>query len=177
MRWTLALLLVVIAIAGRLAPHPDNFTPLLAVALFAGAALPGALAWLVPLAALAASDLVLGHEFTALSIVVYAAMLGGAALGRWLGSRRTWLKTGFAALAGSLFFFVVTNFAVWLIGHGQSLYPRTLEGLIDCYAAALPFLRNGLAGDLFWTAVLFGLFDLASGRARLSPRVPQRRHT
>ena len=68
-------------------------------------------------------------------------------------------------MGGSLLFYVVTNFAVWITpgdAHQHAaLYPRTLDGLIECYWMALPFLRNSLAGDLFWTAALFGVFDLA----------------
>ena len=70
-----------------------------------------------------------------------------------------------AGLAASILFFVVTNFGVWAL---DSLYPRTLEGLVICYVAAIPFFANTLAGTLFYTAVLFGGFALAD--LRISPR-------
>lgn len=170
MKHGLAVALIVMALAGRLLPHPDNFTPVLAVALFGGAMLPGAAAFGVPVAALFLSDLALGHSFGWMTVVVYGAFLAAAGIGRWLGSRRTWPRTAFAALGGSLLFHVVTNFAVWALpGAHAALYPPTLEGLAESYRMGLPFLRNGLAGDLFWTAVLFGAFDLVRSRAGRAP--------
>jgi hypothetical protein len=163
MKYAPIALLIAIALVARLLPHPDNFTPVLAVALFAGATLPGALAVGVPLAAMLGSDLLMGEALTWTSAVVYGCFAAATLLGRWLGTKRTgtrsWTKTAGAALAGSLFFFVVTNFAVWLGLH--ALYPRTWEGLVECYAMAIPFFRNALAGDLFWTLALFGLYEVA----------------
>ncbi|HZR68590.1 MAG TPA: DUF6580 family putative transport protein [Burkholderiales bacterium] len=166
MKQGLVIALIVMALAGRLVPHPDNFTPVLAVALFGGAMLPGAGAFLVPVAALFLSDLALGNSLGWMTVVIYGAFLAGAGIGRWLGPRRTWTRTAFAAVGGSLLFYVVTNFAVWALPGGHApLYPATLAGLAESYWMGLPFLRNGLAGDLFWTAVLFGVFDLARSRA------------
>ena len=67
-----------------------------------------------------------------------------------------------AALAGSVLFYVVTNFAVWVTPNGlyAGLYAHTWDGLIQCYVMALPFFRNDIAGNVLWTAMLFGLFDL-----------------
>ena len=62
-----------------------------------------------------------------------------------------------AAVASSLLFFVVVDFGIWLMG---DMYPRTFAGLVTCYTAALPFLRNQMVGDLLYTAVLFGGFAL-----------------
>lgn len=157
-KYALPIGLIALALIGRLVPHPDNFTPVLAVALFGGAMLRGPTAYLVPLGGMFLSDLLLGHAFTWMTPVIYGCMAGATALGRWLSDKRTWAKTGLAAIAGGLLFYVVTNFAVWLTGHGS--YPRAIDGLLQCYVAALPFYRNGLAGDIFWTALLFGLYDL-----------------
>ena len=63
-----------------------------------------------------------------------------------------------AAIASSLLFFVVVDFGIWLMG---DMYPRTFAGLVACYTAALPFYRNQVAGDLLFTAVLFGAYALA----------------
>jgi len=65
---------------------------------------------------------------------------------------------GGAALTSSVLFFVLTNFGVWLV---SDLYPRTAAGLVGCYIAAIPFFRNTLAGNAFYTLVLFGGFALA----------------
>jgi uncharacterized protein DUF6580 len=166
MKQGLVIVLIVMALAGRVLPHPDNFTPVLAVALFGGAMLPGSAAFLVPVAALFLSDLALGNSFGWMTAVVYGAFLAATGIGRWLGARRTWTRTAFAAVGGSLLFYVVTNFAVWALpGNHAPLYPSTLDGLAQSYWMGLPFLRNGLAGDLFWTAVLFGALDFVRARA------------
>jgi hypothetical protein len=172
-QYALVIVLIVMALAGRVLPHPDNFSPVLAVALFGGATLAGGAAFFVPLAAMFSSDLALGHELGWMTLVVYGCFAGGAGLGRWLGRSRTWARTGTAAVGGSLLFYAVTNFAVWALpGAHAPLYARTLDGLVECYWMALPFLRNSLAGDLFWTAVLFGAFDLARSRAKATRGAP-----
>jgi uncharacterized protein DUF6580 len=151
--------LILLAVVCRLIPHPPNFTPVMAVSLFGGAMLPRRIAWAAPLVAMVSSDLALGYPFGWMNGVVYACFLAAVALGRWLQRRRTWTRTAAAALGGSLLFYVVTNFAVWL--GSSTMYAHTPAGLASCYVAALPFFRNALAGDLFWTAALFVQHDLA----------------
>jgi len=151
--------LIALATLCRLIPHPPNFTPVLAVALFGGAMLPRRIALAVPLVAMAVSDVALGYPFGWMHLVVYGCFLAGVGLGRLLGVRSTWRRRIPAALTGSVIFFVVTNFAVWL--DPSSFYERTFEGLVGCYVMALPFFRNSLLGDLFWSVSLFGLHDLA----------------
>jgi hypothetical protein len=70
------------------------------------------------------------------------------------------LRVGGAALAASVSFFLVSNFAVWVV---WAMYPKTLAGLAACYLAALPFFRHSLAGDLFFTVAFFGLGALLEG--------------
>jgi uncharacterized protein DUF6580 len=151
--------LILLAIGCRLAPHPPNFTPVLAVALFGGAMLPRRIAWAAPLLAMIVSDLALGYGLGWMTIVVYACFLAAVGIGQWLRGRRTWGRTVAAALSGSVLFYLVTNFAVWLAP--PFMYEHTEAGLFRCYMMALPFFRNSLAGDLFWTTALFGLHDLA----------------
>jgi hypothetical protein len=79
----------------------------------------------------------------------------------WLQGRKTIVTITGAAILTSLIFFVVSDFGIWLTG---DMYPRTLAGLVACYTAALPFLRNQMVGDLFYTAVLFGGFALLESR-------------
>lgn len=153
----IVLLFAILAAAAlRLVPHPPNFTPIAAMALFSGAYVGSrSLAFLAPLAALMLSDLVLG--FYPEAIFVYVSVAATVLIGRVLAKRRTVLGVGAAAIAGSLLFFLVTNFGVWLL---MNYYPKTLAGLAACYVAAIPFLQNTLAGDLFFAALLFGGFAL-----------------
>ncbi len=159
-RFAVVLGMVLTAAASRLIPHPPNLTPIAAIALFGGAYFADKrLAFLVMLAAMLLSDLAIGlHRELP---VVYACFATTVCIGLWLrGRRRAPLIAG-AALGSSILFFVVTNFGVWAL---SSLYPKTMEGLIACYLAAIPFFKNTLVGDVFYTALLFGGFKLAEHR-------------
>jgi hypothetical protein len=151
--------MTLVAAATRLVPHPPNVTPIAAMALFGGAhfASPFA-AVVVPLSAMFLSDLLLGFGLHPVMPFVYGSFAFTVCLGRWLRGRRSPLAIALATVRGSVVFFVVTNLGVWLVG---DLYPRTLDGLVTCYIAAVPFFRNTLVGDAFYTVVLFGGFALA----------------
>lgn len=157
MKYGLTLSLIVLALAARLIPHPDNFTPMFAVALFGGAMLRGRVAYLVPLVAMFLSDLLMGFPVTWMTPVIYGCFAAGVGLGHWLGRSRTWARTGYVTVAGAVLFFLVTNFAVWIMPNG--LYPLTFDGLVACFVMAVPFFRNEIAGDIFWVAALFGVYD------------------
>jgi hypothetical protein len=161
----LALLGAILAAAAlRLVPHPPNFSPIAAMALFSGAYVGRrGLAFVAPLAALLLSDAVLGF-YRGMSFV-YGSMMLVVVIGWWLSSRRTPLRIGGAAVASSVLFYVLTNFGMWLF---SGFYPRTLAGLEACYIAAIPFFQNTLAGDLFFTTLLFGGFAIAE---RLLPAI------
>ena len=151
--------LILAAALSRLLPHPPNFTPIGACALFAGSYFGERrlLAFFIPLAALFASDLALeamtGWGFYSGMWTVYGAMALVTFIGFWLSLRRSPSRIALATLGGSTIFFVVTNVAVWASG---SLYPRTVEGLQACFIAAVPFFQNTLAGDALYAGVLFG---------------------
>jgi hypothetical protein len=149
--------MILAAALARLLPHPPNVAPIGAMALLGGACLSDRrLAFVVPLTAMFLSDLVLG--FSALTPAVYLSFLGYVCLGLWLRGRRHVVPIAAASLAGSVLFFVVTNFGVWLL---LDLYPKTSAGLAECYVAALPFFGNTVAGDALWVTVLFGGLALA----------------
>ncbi len=152
--------LVVAAASARLLPHPPNFTPVAAMALFAGTCLPsGALAFAVPLTAMFASDLVLGiHDLMPVVYLCFGLTVG---LGRLVRSRRRPAPVALACLSASTLFFAVTNFGVWAAG---ALYPRTPAGLLECYALALPFFGNTILGDAFCTGALFCGYALLERR-------------
>ena len=146
--------MILAAAASRLIPHPPNMTSVAAIALFGGATIADKrAAFLVPLAALLLSDVVLG--FYRHMEVVYLAFALIVGIGIWLQKHRSLLPTVGATLASSLLFFLITNFGVWAF---ESMYPKTLGGLIACYAAAIPFFRNTLQGDALYSLVLFGGF-------------------
>jgi hypothetical protein len=148
--------MIFMAAAARLIPHPPNMTPIAAVALFGGATFADKrLAFLMPLAALFLSDLVIG--FHSHMEIVYLSFALIVAIGLWLQKHRTALPIAGAVLLSSVLFFAITNFGVWAFG---TMYPMTWEGLAACYVAAIPFFRNELLGDMLYATALFGGFAL-----------------
>jgi hypothetical protein len=167
-RFLVLALMVLAAALARLVPHPPNFTPIGAMALFGGACFVNRkAAYLLPIAAMLLSDLVLGFSryglwsLLAIQSVVYGCILAYTAIGQLIADRRSVWQVGGAALAGSLLFFVVTNFAAWAGGHG---YPMTAAGLAECYWKGIPYFRNTLAGDAAFTAILFGGLAILENR-------------
>jgi hypothetical protein len=155
--------MILAAAAMRLLPHPSNFTPIGALALFAGAHFEDKhWAFIVPMAAMLLSDVVIG--FHGQMPIIYGAFAVIVCLGFLLRERKTALRVTGAAFAAALFFFAVSNFSVWAF---DGLYPLSLQGLVACYVAAIPFFQNWLLATLFYSAVLFGGFALAE--RKLSP--------
>jgi hypothetical protein len=144
---------IVIAAILRLLPHLPNVTPITAMALFSGVYFTNKnLAYIVPLLAMLLSDIFLG--FSGITIFVYAAFILVSYIG--LSSKKVSIKT---ILISSISFFVITNFGVWLIG-----YPKTFNGLMECYTLAIPFFRNSLLGDFFFAGVMYYGFEFVSKR-------------
>lgn len=159
---------ILFAALARILPHPYNFTPLGAIALF-GAAYFSNKKWalLVPLIALWISDLFLNNYvyaafydgftfFTGGFIYLYGSMVLTVILGIILLKKLTVGRVLGGAIGASLLFFIISNFGVWL---KSPLYPLTLEGFILCYTAAIPFFHNTLAGNIVYSAALFGAYE------------------
>ena len=144
----------------RLVPHWPNFTPIAAMALFGGAYIKKKhLAFLVPVAALLISDLFLGFHKWMIAVYVSFALVVG--IGMLLRNRVRMGSVLLATVSASLLFFIITNFAVWI---GSPFYPQNMAGLLESYTLAIPFLNNGILGDLFFSTVFFGGFYLAQQR-------------
>jgi hypothetical protein len=160
-RWIAPGLTVAAALV-RLAPHPWNFTPVESMAIYGGARLAGWQAWVLSLAVMALTDPIaswmLGYPaYSSMTAIIYACLLINVFLGRKvIGAKRSVARIGAATLTGSTVFFLVTNLFVWL-GGPLAMYPRTLAGLEQCYAAAIPFFGWTLAGNFFYAAVFFTL--------------------
>jgi len=150
----------------RIVPHPMNFSPIGALALFCGAHFSNRRAAVaIPLLSLIAGDIFVG--FHPLMFWVYASFLVSVAIGLWLRREKSVGRLGVATVAGAIQFFIITNFAVWAASIGN--YPKNAGGLVACYLAGLPLLGNTLAGDSFYVALLFG------GMALMEKRVPSLR--
>lgn len=154
-------LYILAAVVLRVIPHPWNLSPMGAMFLFSGGTFRSKLqAMLVPLAALLISDYaviqILYHgRFGWFSPWNWSAFALVGLIGWTLRGRITVGRVAAASLAGSTAFFVVSNFGVWA---GGKLYPMTAAGLGACYVAALPFFGNTIAGDLLFSALMFGSY-------------------
>jgi len=164
MKYRIALVLIILAALSRLLPHPSNFTPIAAIGLFGAATFDRR--WLmlvVPFSALFLSDLLLNNIVYSqyyqgfrwiTSGWIYLAFALVILLGRVMLHRQVSIKNVVgASLSASVVFFLVSNFSTWA---ETTLYPKTFDGLMLCYAAGLPFFDNTVLGDLFFSGVLFG---------------------
>ena len=144
--------MVVVGASARLLPHPWNFTPMMAIGLFAGShARKLSTGVLATLFALALSDAVLG--FYPGFWYVYGAALIPVLLGRLIRNRSGALVIAAAVFVSSFSFFLITNFVAWAT---DGLYPLTIGGLSECYVAGIPFYRNQVLGDAVYTVAIFG---------------------
>lgn len=169
-----ALTLTTLGAVARLLPHPPNFAPVGATSLFAGARLPRWQAYLVPLALMAVTDPILSplygfKPYSRYLLFTYVAFLISVWLGRRLRNTESISRIAAITVLNSIQFFLVTNFGSWLWFQG---YPRTAAGLAGCYVAAIPFFGWTLAGDMVYTALLFGLYAWLSRNVAARERIP-----
>jgi hypothetical protein len=160
------LVLIVFAVISRLIPHPPNFTPITAIALFGGYSFSNRWsAIFLPLVIMFISDLFIGFHSTIWA--VYLSFVLITLLGFLLRSKFSYLKLVYFASGSSLLFFLITNFAVWMT---SGMYPHTLQGLLQCYFLGLPFYKTSpleffalsFIGDLVYSFAIFSAFHLAS---------------
>ncbi|MCC6274456.1 MAG: hypothetical protein IT569_01230 [Leptospiraceae bacterium] len=152
--------MIFIAAISRILPHPPNFSPILGVSLFAGAVLSRkSEALLVPVAAMLISDLVIG--FHSLMYIVYPCIILMVFMGSFIKEKLSALKILGASLTGSIVFFVVTNFFVFLT---SGMYSQNFSGLVQAYTLAIPFFQNSVLGDLFFSSILFGTLHILESK-------------
>jgi len=162
----LAYLFVAIAVAVhlRFLNLPFSFTPVAAALLYFGARMPRRQMW-IPVVLLAASGVYLtrvtyGYPLTADHLITWAWYAAMVLLGGVLIKGFSAIRIGAASLIASVSFFLLSNFAVWMVW--RDMYPKTFNGLMACYVAGLPFFRNAVASDLLFTGAFFGVGYLAS---------------
>lgn len=144
--------LIIAAVIVRLVPHAPNATPLAAVALFGGANLPAPWSFAVPLAAMVASDSVIGFDNLPTTLAIYGSFAVMVLFGCWLRHHPgPWRILG-VTLASSILFYLITNAAVWKF---SGMYTQNLDGLFLSYLYAVPFFRHTLMGDMAYTFSLF----------------------
>ncbi len=120
-------------------------------------------ALIIPLVAMFISDVLIGFHDT--MFFVYLSFLISGLFGLWLKNKKTIGTTVLVTLLSSLQFFFITNFGVWLVG---SIYAKTIEGLLEEYVMGIPFYRNTLLGDLFYTAIFFSAYEVVLHSVKIS---------
>lgn len=154
-------LVVLLAAASRIMPAPftlpPNFTPVLAMGIFAGAVVTSfRTALLMPLVAMLLSDLVIGFHSTMWA--VYLCIIASTLLGYVIRNKQNILSVAGVSIGSAVLFFLVTNFAVWLNSTEGAGYSKDAAGLAYCYEMALPFFRNTLLSTLVFAGVMFGSY-------------------
>lgn len=166
--------LILAAVIFRIIPHPFNITPMIAIALFAGAKFKDAKwAVVIPVVSLFISDVILSYtnHYELLHNTIfftYGSLLLIILLGRLLNNSATnTVKTVGFSLVSSLIFFIITNFGVWLFGN---MYTLDFDGFIKCYVLAIPFNKFSWAGDLFFVLALFGVYEWISKKSNVTSK-------
>ncbi len=150
--------LVGLCVAVRTTESVANFAPVAAAALFGGFFFTRRwLALALPLAAMLISDFFIGAYSPGVMICVYAALILPVACRPWLKSSLSAGRVATCTVGCSIAFFLLTNAGHWFF---TTMYPKSMGGLIECYGMAIPFLRNTLVGNVFWSAMLFGGYVL-----------------
>ena len=154
------LVAVLLIVGYRLMPHPWNFVPVTAMAIFSGIYLNRSVAYGLPLASMIVADLFIGMDWT--SPVVYASIFASA----WIGTRvrnvyenkkHFVMAVGGGTFASSVLFYLTTNFAAWLV---IPEYSKDISGLMQSYIMAIPFFKNALAGDMFFITMFVGAYEM-----------------
>ena len=153
----------------RLVPQPENFAPIGAMALFGGAYFGKKWqSFLIPLLALFISDLVVNYAFYQkfvlfheMAIWVYGAFALNVIIGSTLIKKIKISTVITSGIIAAVSFFIITNFGVWIALGIMHIYPPTPAGLATCYIAGIPYFWGTLAGNIFYSALLFGVFEFA----------------
>jgi hypothetical protein len=160
-------ILVLVAALTRLLPHPFNFSPIGAMALFGGCYIVNKrLAFLLPISAMLISDTLLelikgkGAGFHPILLWVYLSFAVITCIGFYLRGRAQRQTIMVASLVGSVLFFLITNFGQWVTGY----YGYGAGSLTTSFVNAIPFFRGTVLGDLFYNLVLFGSFAIIKWR-------------
>jgi len=143
-------LIIIIAAAIRVIPHPPNFAPIGGLALFSGAYLKDKRAFVIPLGAMIISDLIIGLHDTMIYVYVSFGLI--VIIGSYLRKNQHWENILGATLISSILFFVITNFGVWA---SSEMYAHTASGLRQAYVMAIPFFRNTVLGDVVYSLSFF----------------------
>ena len=150
-KYSYAILLILSLAFIRLIPHAPNFTPIIAISIYAGIKIKNKyLALVIPILSMFLSDLFIGLHSNMLA--VYFCILLNVFIGFYFSNKFSFTKYMYLSFLGACIIFIITNFSVWML---SKMYPLSIEGLISCYILALPFFHNTLASSLFFGCIIY----------------------
>jgi len=152
----LIIILSLIILAARLIPHAPNFSPLVAVMLFAGVYTTDKKYLFLPLVALFVSDIFIGFYKVEIMASVYAALIAASLIGQLLKKQKNIINIISGSLASALLFFLLTNWAVWFFG---DWYAKDVGGLALSYTMAIPFFKNTIVSTMLYSGLLFSAYE------------------
>jgi len=169
MHYLTLILLLTLGITTRFLPHPANFTAIGAIAIFGGLYLPRRWAIVGPLVAMFVSDIFIGFYSLPIMASVYAGFVIMGLIGLAVRNQIKATTVLAGTVLGSVIFFILTNFAVWIFG---TMYAHSLAGLAQCYIAALPFFKNSLLSDIFYVSIMVGGYEFLINYIRERDSLP-----
>ncbi len=170
-KFLIPFLLIVLGIISRFLPHPANFAPIGAIALFGALYLPKKYALIVPIIAMFISDIFIGFYSWQIMLSVYTSFILMGVIGLVVRNNKKFSTILGGTLLGSILFFLITNFAVWAFG---TMYAHNLSGLAQSYTMAIPFFKNSLLGDIFYTTILVGSYELLNLTSKFKNSILQK---
>ena len=160
---TIATILIALAVISRIIPHPWSFTCVGSVLLFSTFYFKNRRTrFLIPMIIMLCSDVFLFylHNKPFAGTAIYLCWLVYLPIGSFFIKKIEIKRVALAGISGATLFFITSNFLVWVSGGGLG-YTYNLTGLISCYTAAIPFYLNAMAGNLVWSAIIFGIYELS----------------
>lgn len=152
-------MITAILVISRIIPHPANFTPLSAMALWGGAKMSPRITMVVILVSMLISDLIIGLDNLWSRLSVYGSLFIAVFIGKTILKNAGLVKAFGTIIGSSLIFFLLTNFAVWRF---SGMYPINISGLTNCFLLAIPFFRNSIISDMLFSGVIVGGWELVS---------------
>jgi hypothetical protein len=140
-------------ILGRLVPHFPNMVPLTVLSILAGVIFRKSFAVIITLFSLFISDMLLGFFQTHLVFGSWMLFTYSGCLFVMLfapRSVRNNINVWSYLITSTFLYWLWTNLGTWLM---TSLYSHNFSGVMNCFIAGLPFLRNAIIGNVIYMVI------------------------
>lgn len=150
----------------------SNFSPVGAMALFGGAYFSDKWkSYVFPLLTMFLSDLlIMKIYFPEMSTGPlydgwywnYIAIASMVLCGQFIIRKVSIGNLVIASVAAAVTHWLISDFGLWM--SSVSMYTHDFKGLIECYVAAIPFMRNMFIGNIVFGALMFFSFEYAKAK-------------